>query len=161
MSERDHPTTPAPAPAPAPTAPTAPTDLYRHGLQLLLDKDIDGWVALFDDHAVFEFPFAPDGYPKRLEGRAAIAAYMRDYPDHVDLHAFPYLEIHRTEAPDTLVVEMRAVGRIVATGAPYEMAYIAVVTVVQGRITHYRDYWNPLAVPASMNEAKAPLSPAS
>ncbi|MFE0374286.1 nuclear transport factor 2 family protein [Streptomyces inhibens] len=140
---------------PAPTAPPTPTDLYRHGLRLLLDKDIDGWVALCDDHAVFEFPFAPDGFPKRLDGRPAIAAYMRDYPTHIDLQDFPHLEIHRTDTPDTIVVEMRAIGRIVATGAPYEMAYIAVVTVKNGRITHYRDYWNPLAVPASMTEAKS------
>ncbi|MCW7986678.1 nuclear transport factor 2 family protein [Streptomyces sp. WAC01526] len=145
-----------------PTAPTTPTpaELYRHGLQLLLDKNMDAWVALCDDHAVFEFPFAPDGYPKRLEGRAAIAAYLQDYPDHIDLQAFPHLEIHGTDSPDTIVVEMRATGRFVATGAPYEMSYIAVVTVVGGCITHYRDYWNPLAIPASMSEAKSPLTQA-
>ncbi|MEJ8649558.1 nuclear transport factor 2 family protein [Streptomyces sp. MS1.AVA.3] len=144
-----------------PVTPTAPAEVYRHGLHLLLDKDIDGWVALCDEHVVFEFPFAPDGYPKRLEGRAAVAAYMQDYPDHLDVHAFPHLEIHRTDAPDTVVVEMRAVGRIVATGAPYEMPYIAVVTVVNGRFTHYRDYWNPLMVPASMSAAKSPLTTTS
>ncbi|MFI2263100.1 nuclear transport factor 2 family protein [Streptomyces tubercidicus] len=146
------------APAKHPEHPTrTASELYRHGLQLLLDKNMTEWVALCDDHAVFEFPFAPDGYPKRLEGRAAIAAYLEDYPDHIDLQAIPSLEIHQTGAPETIVVEMRATGRIVATGAPYEMSYIAVVTVVHGRITHYRDYWNPLAVPTSMSEAKSPL----
>lgn len=63
-----------------PVTPTAPAEVYRHGLQLLLDKDIDGWVALCDEHAVFEFPFAPDGYPKRLAGLPAVAAYMRTIP---------------------------------------------------------------------------------
>lgn len=134
---------------------TDPAKLFRHGLQLLLDKDMNGWVDLCDDRAVFEFPFAPAGYPARLDGKAAIAAYLRDYPDHIDLQDFPHLEIHRTDAPGTVVVEMRAVGRVVATGEPYEMSYVAVVTVTDGRITHYRDYWNPLAVPASMGEAKA------
>ncbi|MEV6563134.1 nuclear transport factor 2 family protein [Streptomyces kronopolitis] len=126
---------------------------------MLLDKDIEGWVALCDENAVFEFPFAPEGYPKRLEGRAAVAAYLRDYPDHIDLHAFPYVEIHRTGRPDTIVVEMRATGRIVASGAPYAMDYVVVMTAADGRITRYRDYWNPLGVPASMDAAKTRASP--
>lgn len=128
------------------TTHTAPADLYRHGLKLLLDKDIAAWIDLWDDNGVFEFPFAPDGWPKRLEGKAAIADYMRGYPDHIDLHDFPYVEMHQTTAAQTIVVEMRAVGRLVETGSPYDMTYIAVVTVEDGRITRYRDYWNPLLV---------------
>ncbi|MFE6834755.1 nuclear transport factor 2 family protein [Streptomyces sp. NPDC057705] len=125
---------------------TAPADLYRHSLRLLLAKDIPGWVGLWADDGVMEFPFAPPGRPERLEGREAIAAYMRDYPDHIDLHDFPDVRIHESTAPGTIVVEMRGVGRLVATGGPFDMTYIAVVTVQDGRFTSYRDYWNPLAV---------------
>jgi len=128
------------------TVPMAPTELYRHSLQLLLDKNIRAWVDLWDEGGVFEFPFAPPGWPERLEGRRAIADYMRHYPDHVDLHDFPEVTIHRTTVPETIVVEMRGVGRLVETDSPFDMTYIAVVTVEGGRITSYRDYWNPLAV---------------
>ncbi|MFJ9407104.1 nuclear transport factor 2 family protein [Streptomyces sp. NPDC101393] len=115
-------------------------------MRLLLDKDIPAWVDLWDENGIFEFPFAPDGLPTRLEGKAAVAAYTRGYPDHIDLHDFPYVEIHRTLAPETIVVEMRGVGRLVTTDDPFDMSYIAVVTVESGLITHYRDYGNPLAV---------------
>ncbi|WP_058041075.1 nuclear transport factor 2 family protein [Streptomyces roseifaciens] len=127
-------------------ATATPADLYRHSLSLLLDKDIRAWVGLWAEHGVMEFPFAPPGWPERLEGREAIAAYMRDYPDHIDLHGFPDLKIHETTDPATIVAEMRGVGRLVATGSPFDMTYIAVVTVRAGRFTSYRDYWNPLAV---------------
>ncbi|MFE9685490.1 nuclear transport factor 2 family protein [Streptomyces sp. NPDC002701] len=123
-----------------------PADLFRHGLRLLLDKDIPGWVDLWDDRGVLEFPFAPQGWPKRLEGKQAVADYMRHYPDHVDLHDFPDVRIHETGDSGTIVVEMRGVGLLVETGAPFDMTYIAVVTVADGLITHYRDYWNPLVV---------------
>jgi ketosteroid isomerase-like protein len=136
-------TTPADAPA---TTPTDPEELYRHSLRLLMDKDIPAWVELFDESAVFEFPFAPEGWPARLEGKAEIAAYMRHYPDHIDLHDYPSVEILRTTTPEVIVVEMRAVGRLVETGGPFDMTYIAVVTVRDGRIASYRDYWNPLAL---------------
>ncbi|MFJ2164595.1 nuclear transport factor 2 family protein [Streptomyces griseofuscus] len=131
------------------SAPTSPAELYRHSLGLLLDKDIPAWVALWAEDGLMEFPFAPDGWPRRLDGREAIAAYMRPYPDYIDLHDFPDLRIHQTTEPETIVVEMRGVGRMVETDAPFDMTYIAVVTVRDGRFTSYRDYWNPLAVQQS------------
>ncbi|MEU8777376.1 nuclear transport factor 2 family protein [Streptomyces sp. NPDC048606] len=126
---------------------TAPAELYRHGLRLLLAKDVPGWVDLWAGDGVMEFPFAPPGWPRRLEGRAEIAAYMAPYPDRVDLHDFPEadLRIHETADPRTLVVEMRGVGRLLDGDRPFDMTYIAVVTVEDGRFTAYRDYWNPLA----------------
>ncbi|MER6092089.1 nuclear transport factor 2 family protein [Streptomyces bluensis] len=128
------------------SAPTSPADVYRHSLRLLLDKDIPAWVGLWAEDGLMEFPFAPDGWPRRLEGKEAIAAYMRPYPDHIDLHDFPDLRIHQTTDPETIVVEMRGVGRLVQTDSPFDMTYIAVVTVQDGLLTSYRDYWNPLAV---------------
>lgn len=132
-----------------PTAPTSPAELYRHSLQLLLDKDIPGWVSLWAEDGSMEFPFAPEGWPKRLENRDAIAAYMRHYPDHIDLYDFPERRIHQTTDPEVIVVEMRGVGRLVETDSPFDMTYIAVVTVRDRCITSYRDYWNPLAVTES------------
>ncbi|MER5474742.1 nuclear transport factor 2 family protein [Streptomyces sp. NPDC002935] len=128
------------------TVPMTAAELYRHGLRLLLEKDIPGWVDLWDEDGVLEFPFAPPGWPERLEGRQAVADYMRHYPDHIDLHDFPEVKIHQTAVPETIVVEMRGVGRLVESGSLFDMTYIAVVTVKDGRITSYRDYWNPLAV---------------
>ncbi|BCL32145.1 nuclear transport factor 2 family protein [Streptomyces aurantiacus] len=128
------------------TMTTRPADLFRQGLRLLLDKDITAWVDLWDDAGVLEFPFAPEGWPKRLEGKAAVLDYLRHYPEHIDLHDFPDLEIHETTDPGRIVVEMRGVGLLVETGAPFDLTYVAVVTVADGLITHYRDYWNPLVV---------------
>ncbi|MGW7049715.1 nuclear transport factor 2 family protein [Streptomyces avermitilis] len=129
------------------TFPVHPADLFRHGLQLLLDKNIPAWIDLWADNGVIEFPFAPEGWPERLDGKAAIADYMRHHPDHIDLHDFPSVAIHQTSDPDTIVIEMRGTGRLVKSDAPFDMPYIAVVTIENGLITHYRDYWNPLAIP--------------
>lgn len=128
------------------TTNTTPTAVYRRGLRLLLDKNVAGWVDLWEENGILEFPFAPEGWPQRLEGRAAVAAYMHGYPEHIDLHDFPHVEIHQTLAPETIVVEMRGVGRLMETDSPFDMSYIAVVTVEDGLITRYRDYWNPLAL---------------
>ncbi|MER7842358.1 hypothetical protein ABTZ03_00220 [Kitasatospora sp. NPDC096077] len=36
------------------------TDVFRHGLRLLLDKDNAGWTGLWHEDGVPESPFAPD-----------------------------------------------------------------------------------------------------
>ena len=82
------------------SVPTSPADLYRRSLRLLLDKDISAWVGLWAGNGVMEFPFAPDGWPRRLEGREAVAAYMRHYPDHIDLSSFLLLDHHTELQPD-------------------------------------------------------------
>lgn len=121
-------------------------DVHARHLQLLLAKDMDGWADLFAEDATFELPFAPRNYPERLEGQAAIRDYIKDYPKHIDLQDFPEVTVHPTVDPDVIVVEMRCEGRVVATGRPYRIRYISVVTVKDGKIARYRDYWNPLAV---------------
>jgi hypothetical protein len=47
---------------------------------------------------------------------------------------------------ETVIVEFSCTGEGVETGAPYDQVYISVVTLREGRIAHYRDYWNPLVV---------------
>ncbi|MBB4682612.1 nuclear transport factor 2 family protein [Amycolatopsis jiangsuensis] len=113
---------------------------------MLLDKDIPAWIDLWAPEGTMDFPFAPPGWPKHLAGKEAIAAYLDGYDKHIDLREIPDLRIHQTTDPETIVAEMRGVGRLVETGNPYDMTYIAVVTVRNGQFTGYRDYWNPLGV---------------
>lgn len=116
--------------------------LHRDQLRHLLAKDMDAWANTFAEHAVFELPFAPAGYPQRLEGRSAIHDYVKDYATHIDLQGFPHVEVHQTADPAVIVVEAQAEGQVVATGVPYRMRYVWVITAEHGKIVHQRDYWN-------------------
>lgn len=137
---------------------STPAGVFLRGIELLLAKDFAGWIDLWAEDGVCEFPFAPPGAPRRLDGKPAVRAYMTAYPDHIDLVAVPHVEIHRTEDPDVVIVEMRAEGRSVRTGRDFEMSYIVVVTVKNGRFTHYRDYWNPLTALEIAGGSDAPFA---
>jgi ketosteroid isomerase-like protein len=113
-----------------------------------------GFAALWAVDGTMEFPFAPEGYPQRLEGRAAVAEYLRDYTDHVDLRAITSRTVHQTVDPEVVVVEFEVDGVAVRTGRPYRMRYVSVITVRGGEIVRYRDYWNPLAVAAALGGAE-------
>jgi ketosteroid isomerase-like protein len=120
-------------------------DVVRCALDLLLAQDMAGFARLWAVDGVLEFPFAAPGYPARLEGRAAIAEYMRGYPDLLRIEAFPRQVMHQSVDPAVVIAEFEAAGTVVATGAPYRMSYIAVITVRDGEIELYRDYWSPAA----------------
>jgi uncharacterized protein len=57
--------------------------------------------------------------------------------------------VRPTDRTDTIVVEWTATGRTVATSQPYCLDYIVVLTVRDGLIALFRDYWSPLSAAAA------------
>jgi ketosteroid isomerase-like protein len=109
-----------------------------------------GFAGLWTEDGVIEFPFAAPGYPQRVEGRDAIAEYMRGYPDLLQIKDFPVKVVHQSVDPAVVIAEFQAVGIVTATGRPYRLRYIAVITLQDNRIQNYRDYWSPLAAAEAM-----------
>ncbi len=119
--------------------------LLDQALDLLLKKDMAGFAGLWAEDGRMEFPFAPEGWPKEVNGREAVHDYLRDYPKMLDLREVPWRQVHRTADPDVTVAEFDLTGEVVATGKPYRGRYIVVITTRDGEIVEWRDYWNPLA----------------
>ena len=122
-----------------------PHQLVEYALNLLLTKDMTGFAGLWAEDGVLEFPFAASGYPSRVVGRDAIREYLRDYPSIVNIRRFTEQRIHETTDPAVVIAEFEVDGVAVRTERPYRLRYVAVVSVRDGEIRHYRDYWSPLA----------------
>lgn len=129
--------------------------LVEHALRLLLRQDMAAFAALWAEDGILEFPFAAAGYPPRVEGRAAVAEYLRGYPDMLEIKEIPTPVVHQSVDPEVVIVEFEAAGTVVATAAPYRMRYIAVITVRDGEIQRYRDYWSPQAAAEAMGGTEA------
>ncbi|WP_255305622.1 nuclear transport factor 2 family protein [Paenibacillus sp. Mc5Re-14] len=50
----------------------------------LLEENMEQWISLFDDNAVFEFPYAPKHLVQVLQGKAAIYEYIKEFPSTSD-----------------------------------------------------------------------------
>jgi ketosteroid isomerase-like protein len=113
-------------------------------LRLTAAGETEKWADLFAADGVLEFPYAPQGVPKRLQGRDALIAHMRAFPDTFDV-TFVDLVFHDTIDPTLAIAEFRSEGVALPTGKPYDQTCISVLRVDDdGRITSYLDYWNPL-----------------
>lgn len=106
-------------------------------------------VDLVAEDAVMEFPFAPLGRPRHVEGKDNIIAYNREVMSISKGTTFTDLEIHQTTDPDCIIVEMTGHGFVIATGNTFERRYIDVFRTKNGRIQSVRDYWNPQESPTS------------
>jgi uncharacterized protein len=100
------------------------------------------WVDMFHDDGVMEFPYAPAGGHARLDGKAAIAEYLRPYPERISIRRVIRRAVYH--CGEVMVAEFACESTAVPTGNQFEMNYVAIVTVQNGKIKHYRDYWNPL-----------------
>ena len=127
-------------------------EIFAEGLRSCMHERLaPEAVSFFDmlaDEAVMEFPYAPANSPNRLVGKAAIRSYMEGVASRLRIDHFAPPVIHPT--PTGYVLETRCEGVALQTGKPYNQDYISVITLRDGHIVHYRDYWNPLVTLEAM-----------
>jgi uncharacterized protein len=116
----------------------------RNFLELLSQKRMDEWLALWDEQGVQDMPYSPKGFPKRLEGKGAIAKHYSALPTSVGRMVFPDLVIYPTTEPNTFFAEYRGEIEIKATGKPYNNNYAALFKFRNGRIVLFREYYDPI-----------------
>ena len=116
--------------------------LLRAGLGDAL-APAEGLLDMLTEDVSFEFPFAPPDGVTRLEGKAAVAAYL---PRVGMLFTIEGLSPPRTMiSADGNHAVLEFSGRAYANdgGLRYDQDYVSVLDLRDGRISRYRDYWNP------------------
>ncbi len=121
-----------------------PTEVFQQVLTGIGAGDEQAMLRRCRDDVVFEFPFAPVGRPKRLEGKEAVGEYLGVIASGAVPDRLTNLEMHQTVDPDVAVIEFSVTGRVRDSDVPFARSYIVVLTVRDGLIVRYRDYWNPL-----------------
>lgn len=120
--------------------------MLREALGSALAPGASRFLDMFAEDGVMEFPFAPPGVAKRLEGRPALAAHLASLEGLASFNRMALRSCHRALDAEVFVLEFDGFGTGAATGRPFEQSYVSVITLRDGRIAQYRDYWNPLVV---------------
>jgi ketosteroid isomerase-like protein len=118
----------------------------------IIDEGLDGladgdhFFDLLADDAVFEYVISVPGYPRRVAGRDAVAELYRNYGDTIVLHGSDELAVHWDRVASVAVLEYAVHGRAIGTGRAYDNHFVSVITIKDRKITHWRDYLDPIAV---------------
>jgi ketosteroid isomerase-like protein len=125
--------------------------LLRSSMGDCLVPEAVSFLDMLAEDAVMEFPFAPPGLPRHLDGKAAIRKHVENLGGMIQVERFSSLAVHRTSSG--FVLEFTCSGIGTQTGRAYNQEYVSVITLREGRIVRYRDYWNPLHVLNAMKPA--------
>ncbi|GAA0417747.1 nuclear transport factor 2 family protein [Streptomyces luteireticuli] len=118
--------------------------IIKEGLDGLVDGE--DYYDLLAEDVVFEYVITVPGYPRRVEGRQGIVDLYSDYGDYMTLHSADNLRVHHDPKTSVVVLECEVHGESVRTGRPYDNRFVSVVTIKDRKVTHWRDYLDPIAV---------------
>ncbi|HEY5397151.1 MAG TPA: nuclear transport factor 2 family protein [Trebonia sp.] len=118
--------------------------IIKEGLEGLVDGE--DYFDLLTEGVIFEYVISVPGYPRRVEGRQNIIDLYSGYGDYMDVHSADNLRVHRDPETSVVVLEYEVHGKSVQTGWPYNNHFVSVLTVNDGKVTHWRDYLDPVAV---------------
>jgi ketosteroid isomerase-like protein len=118
--------------------------IIEDGLNGLADGE--HFFDLLADNVVFDYVITVPGYPRHVIGRSAVAELYRAYGDTFVLDRCFDLAVHQDRESGVVVLEYTSEGRVVATQAAYTNRYISVTTIVDRKVTRWRDYLDPIAV---------------
>jgi ketosteroid isomerase-like protein len=122
--------------------------IIEQGLQGLVDGD--HFFNFLADDVVFDFVITVPDYPRHVVGRDNLIELYRGYGSTFFLDRCYDLRVHRSDATSSVVLEYASQGKVVVTGYPYSNRYISVITLKDRKVSHWRDYLDPLRVFAAL-----------
>ena len=118
--------------------------------QFMLDGDVSAQADLYAPNGVLEWPFAPPGVPRRLQGRERIRRELMMLDQRarqagtsvVGLSA----AVHETADPEVVIAELDVRAELTTTGLIYRHPYIQVFRIRDGEIVLCRDYFTRVEI---------------
>jgi len=126
----------------------SPVEMVELVRKMVEGRDGVMFVDLFAEDGVLEYPFAAPGFPNVYKGRSTIAAWVERMGGSrtlFDIHEVTAV-VHETNDPEVVIAEISHHGHSHVTDRPYEAHALGIIRVRDGKIVHYRDYMNPLAM---------------
>lgn len=121
-----------------------PAQVLDRRRELLLKHDTDGFADLFAPSGVIELPFAGPDLPARLEGQQAIRDFSRrTEASPLRIEGLETVALHHTGDPEVVIVELDSRVTHAATGQTMTVRSIQVFRIREGKILHFRDYFDP------------------
>ena len=108
--------------------------------------DGEDYFDLLADDVVVEYVISVPGYPRRVEGRQSVIDLYSGYDDYMTVRTADNLGVYRDPEASVVVLEYEVHGKSVLTGRPYDNRFVSIITVKDRKVTHLRDYLDPIAV---------------
>lgn len=124
--------------------------VVRRYLDALTRLDTDALFAELADDVVLELPVAPEGLPRRVEGKQAFIEFFGPVAAGLWTEIqFPTMEVRAEADPELVVAEYTSKGTF-ANGKPYLNTYVNLCRVRNGKIVESKEFFDPIALVAGL-----------
>lgn len=103
------------------------------------------YETLLADDVVYEFPYADTPSSTRIEGKKAIADYLRGLAEPTTQWTFSNLRFFRTLEPNVFFVSFNGEATVRDTGRPYQQTFMIRVTMEGDKISNLNMLWDQKA----------------
>ncbi len=136
------------------------SSLLRHALDDdMLSSDAETLLDMMSDDIVFEFPFPIPNGTRRIEGKTALENYLPLVGKALSIEVLTLKRSMIAEDRAGAVLEFSCQGTSKTSGTRYDQDYVSVIDLCGGRISRYRDYWNPLIVQTALGDSELMMAP--
>lgn len=124
----------------------------REYFRLQNERDLEAWIQLWAPEGRQLIPFAPDDFPKAVEGRDALDEIYRElYAGYRTIEVDA--TVHPLVDPDTVLARWHTRAQLVAGGV-YANELIGLFHFREdGKLTELAEYFNPIAFLAAIGRA--------
>jgi len=120
--------------------------VVRDFLTSLEEKDMQKFASVWAEDAIQDMPYSPEGFPKRLEGKANLIKHYSAWPEISGGAKFTKdLVMHSMQDPELVYVEYKGVVDVLPTKRTYKQTYGGLFHVENGKIKLFREYYDPAA----------------
>lgn len=124
-----------------------PDEVVRRYLDAVGALDLDALADTFADEVVMDLPYAPQGFPRRVEGKGEVTAFFAGLPAIITpLRFHDYRLEALADDPGSIVAQYASDARILTTERPYRNSYVARFRIRGGAITWFAEYFDPITL---------------
>ena len=118
--------------------------VVRKLLEALSDLRIDDALSMLSPDLLLEFPFRYDGGKPSMQGEAALR-FIKSMPKLFKTMNFIEITVHGSTTSGVVAAEYRSNG-LTHGGDAYGNTYAGFFDVKDGKITRWREYYDPVVI---------------
>jgi uncharacterized protein len=123
---------------------------HRHTQNVGLSRDNQD-LTIYAENVVTEFPFAPEGHTRHLDGREALSQFLAAIGNFATQRSVVGITHDETEGGFVLTYTESSIFR--STSNPYSSKIVWIARVENGVISYLEEYYDSLAVMTALGEA--------
>ena len=119
------------------------TETIQAMFNAMAEKDLEKWLSFWDEDGIQFIPYAPEGFPKKVEGKEALRDVYTDLLADYGRLTFTHIEIDALANPNQVMVKWGVDIELLGSNTAYQNELIGTFEFQDGKVSRLTEYFNP------------------